>query len=120
SLAAVPSRSRRAIREACKGAGTARDGGGLAARMASRSPGTVLSRAALVKSSTKSGTPVGALVDFTDQLAREPFGASKILARTRPFGPAQPIEGQRREIGRVAPGRLEFRTEGDDERDRQA
>ena len=89
----------------------ASDGVGLAVRMASRSPGSALSRIAFGQLLDEQRHTIGAIDDFTDYLARKDSIPGQILDQRRTFGPAQPIEGQRRNIGPGAPGRLEFRAE---------
>ena len=54
---AAPSRSSRAIREACKLAGTAKAGDGIAAAACPAAPSLPASRTALVISSTNNGMP---------------------------------------------------------------
>jgi hypothetical protein len=117
-LAAGPSRSSRAISDACNVAGTPSPAPGTDAAI-SRPRSAPASSTALVISSTKSGTP-----SVRSTISAITSGGSKaaLPARrsTRTVAPPEPVQRDYRDMRLPRPGRLELGTEGGDQQDRQA
>ena len=62
---------------------------------------------------------VGALDDLIEQSGRQFLSAGYMIDQHGPLALRQPVERQHGDVRLPGPGRLKFRTEGDDEKDRQ-
>ena len=112
---AGPSRSSRAISEACRLAGTARAGDGTDAAACSAALSLSASSTAFVISSTNSGNAVGALDDVLPDVRREELVANDPVDHGVDFALRQPIEGEGGHVGPSDPRRLELRPERHDQ-----
>ena len=118
-LAAEPSRSSRAISEACNVVGTAAR---RARRRSNRPPPRAAagSPARLGQLLDEQRHAVGALDDLGDDLGGQ-GGLPPAICSTSaaPSRRPEPIERQHRDLRLAGPGRLELGTEGDDQQHRQ-
>ena len=120
SLATGPSRSSRAISEACK-VGRDRERRQRARRQHRRDPvvATAGFEHRLGQLLDEQRHAVGALDDLVDDLAGKAGIAGEPLDQRRAVAPAEPVQRQHRHMRLAAPGVLELGAEGDDQQDRQ-
>ena len=112
---AGPSRSSRAISDACKLAGTAIAGEGTAAAIRRGCALDAASSTALVISSTNSGMPSVRSMMSCRMLAGSAIVADDVVDHGVDVALRQPIERERGHVRLSDPGRLEFRPEGHDQ-----
>ena len=117
---AGPSRSSRAISEACKLAGTARAGDGTAATVRRASPSPSASSTALVISSTNSGMPSVRSTMSCRMLAGQQLVAGDAVDHGVDFALRQPIDRERGHVRPSDPGRFELRPERHDQQHAKA
>ena len=117
---AGPSRSRRAISEACNVAGTDSAASDVvASTAATRSPCAALSSTALVSSSTNSGTPsVRSTISATISAVSAALPASFCTSASPSRSPSR-LSAKLVTWELTAPGRLKFGTKGDHQQHRQ-
>ena len=112
---AGPSRSSRAISEACRLAGTARAGDGTAAAVRSRVAFALRLQHRLGHLLHEQRNAVGALDDVLPDVRRELLVADDAVDHGVDIALRQPIEGEGRHVRPSDPGRLEFRPERHDQ-----
>ena len=116
---AGPSRSSRAINEACKLAGTARAGDGTAATVRQAAPSPSASSTAFVISSTNRGMPsVRSMISASIPAGSALFPARRVDHGGR-FTLPKPIQRQARHMRLSHPRRVELGTECDDQQYRK-
>ena len=117
---AGPSRSSRAISEACKLAGTARAGDGTAATVRRASPSLSASSTAFVISSTNSGMPSVRSTISADHIRRQLLVPDKARDDGGRFTLPKPVERQARHMRLSHPRRVELGAESYDEQRRKS
>ena len=111
---ADPSRSSRAISEACRLAGTVRAGDGTAAAVFRASPSLSASSTALVISSTNSGMPsVRSIISCRIVSGSAWLPANEVNHRSD-FALPEPVKAECRDVGSSKPRRFKFRAVRDD------
>ena len=117
---AGPSRSSRAISDACRLAGTARAGDGMAAAVRCAAPSLPASSTALVISSTNKGMPsVRSMMSWRMLAGRDLLPTTRSIMALD-FALRQPIDGESRHVRPSDPGRLELWPERHDQQHAKA